>query len=106
MNNKIVRVFLDTNLSCSHLGLSNIAHKNNIKIDTLTNGEFIIFLNRSKTAFKLFTSNNVIIYYKSKSGRLDLNTLRYIPRVFNAKDIKIDYDQAQVMVLNHIKKKI
>lgn len=97
--NRIVRVFLDTNLACSHPGLSSLAMKNKIDVRLLDAGSFIIFLNRRKTAFKLFAPNNTIVYYKSPQGRVDLNAIKYIPHVFNAKAMSIDFDTAQLMAL-------
>ena len=63
---KIVRVYPDSDLRCGHTGLA-AACKDAQK--QLKMGNFIMFLNRSQTAFKLLAPNDVLVYYRSSARR-------------------------------------
>lgn len=94
MSSGIIRVFQEVNLVRSHQGLTEIAAKHQINLSKLSVGEYVIFLNRAKTAFKLFAAENVIAYYRHpKNHRIDLRAIQFIPQVFQSKK-KISYDDA------------
>lgn len=85
----ILKVFPDTPMYYSYPGLLKILEKN--KITKIKKGEFYIFINRARTAFKLVTGegdNIIIVYYKSPSTNrpIDISALAYIPHFFGGKD--------------------
>lgn len=89
--NRIIRYFPDTNLKCGHVGLAMIAGEHDINVDTLNEGEFIIFVNVAQTALKLYTSGNLVSHLKMPDGaRLNLEVIRLIPKHFNGTSIKYD----------------
>jgi hypothetical protein len=80
-----------------HESLRMIAAKQKVDTTNLEPGEFVIFLNRAQNAFKLMTGK-VVVYYKD-SRRIDLSAIRFIPLVFNAKEMDVNYNKALEMAL-------
>lgn len=100
MSNTIIRVFTNTNMALGHLSLKLLAAKAKVKSDNLEKGEFIIFLNKRQTSFKLL-NGKLIVYFKNDNRRIDLNAIRYVPLVFNANDeMDVSYQKALEMALN------
>lgn len=90
---RALQLFLNSDLRCGHEGLAAIAKRQEIDVEKLERGEFVIFINALKNRVKLFTANNVIAYLQLKTGSIDLRTIALIPQSFNASG-KIDYDSA------------
>ncbi len=102
---KALRIFLGTDMRCAHEGLEHIANENGIKVETLNPGEYLIFINTAMDRIKLFAANNVVAYYKSKHGKIDLRTISLIPQAFKASG-KIDYDASLKEVIEtHLMRK-
>ncbi len=95
--NSLVSVFPNTDLRAGHRGLGLLAIKNKRDPSRLDNGEFLLFINRGQTMFKLFTANNIVIHYKSPRGLVDIRTIRYIPECFAAGTF--NYNKALELVL-------
>lgn len=81
--NKIVRVFLDTNMACQHNGLRSLASKHGVKLEALDNREHVIFVNKARNRVKLYSANGVISYLWKEKGRLDMMALSMIPETFS-----------------------
>jgi hypothetical protein len=91
---KIMRVFLNTDMRLAHDGLTLLALKEGVDLQTLDRGEFIMFMNSHLTRMKLFTANGIIAYMRSPTGKpMDLRAVVAIPRAFMATG-KIDYDES------------
>lgn len=91
--NKILRVFLNADLRSGHDGLSALAKKSAIDVQTISNGEFLIFINTGRNKLKMFAANNVIAYLKLKNNeRINMATIQKLPTVFNGG--KIHYETA------------
>ena len=90
---KVVRVFFDADMRGQHKALSEMATKARVKTDNLANGQYVVFVNRAKDRIKIFASNNIIAYYKSPSGRIDMNTIALIPMAFEGPR-GLNYDKA------------
>lgn len=96
--NKILHLFTEVSMICSHDGLSKIAGKEKVDLKNLSVGEFVLFANRSLTAMKLFAAHNVIIYYRAPDNRpIDIRALKHIPQFVSGSDI--GYDRAILAVL-------
>ncbi len=95
--NRIVRVFPDTDLRNGHYGLAKVLAKHKITAGEIMHGEFVMFLNRTQTAFKLYAANNTLVYHKHSRGRINLEAIKYFPEVFCAGDFS--YDKALEKVL-------
>lgn len=85
---KIVRVFPNADLRNGHLGLAKLARNHQ---SVLEDGNFLLFINRRQSAFKLFTSN-LVTHYRSPRGRVMVEAIRYIPEAFNG--TKFNFDKA------------
>jgi hypothetical protein len=83
VSNQLISVFPRTDLRCGHDGLTTLARKAKRDPSTLAPGQFMVFINNSQSAFKMFAANNTLVYYRSPRGRIDINTIRHIPNCFN-----------------------
>lgn len=98
--NKIVRVFLDTNMSLQHQGLVAIAMSNGVAVPGLKNGEHIVFVNKKLNKVKVYSSNGLVSYLRLDDGRkLDLNIISMIPSCFDA-NLRIDWNKAEALSLD------
>lgn len=92
---RIAQVFLNVNLRRSHDGLLEIAKKRGIDLNEFPRGSYLVFINEVNNRFKLmtpatFTKDGLVIdwliaYYKSPRGRIDLNTIYNIPKIFSGR---------------------
>lgn len=99
--NKIIRVFLKTNMSLSHPGLTALALSEKVTLGNLMVGEFVIFINTALTKVKVFAANNAFAYYASKR-KIDLRTLQDIPIYFNGTSLQFDHI-IEKMLRKHLK---
>lgn len=80
----IVQLFFNVNLGRSHRGLRMIATEYEIDLDRVVPGQYVGFLNRRRTAIKLFTSGNVYAYLRLYEGIVTADIINQIPRVFQS----------------------
>lgn len=86
--NKLLQIVFNTDLRMGHKGLTDIARKLKLDPDNLNQGEFICFVNASKTSLKLFATSNTIAYFKNKNNRImDPGVIRILPRFFNGTEL-------------------
>lgn len=97
MAGEIIKVFPETNLRSGHPGLADIAQKARVNLDNVGAGEFLLFINKKQTAFKLFAPNTVI-HYKHPRGKILLETVQHFPQILRAG--KFSYDKALERVLD------
>lgn len=93
MSNKIVRLFLNTDMRCQHVGLSEVARKKKVNLTELENGEHVIFINVAQNRVKLYSKGNIISYLWRQKGRIDLDAIQMIPQAFD-RNGKVDIDSA------------
>lgn len=86
MSNRIVRVYPNVSMQYGHRGLRLMAKK---EVDLLDQGNFLLFMNKAQTAFKLFT-RDLVVHYKHPRGRIDVRSLQYIPHCFGAGKFNFD----------------
>ena len=84
--------FPDTDMRCGHVGLRELALEHKKDPAKLKGGEFLLFTNKANTVFKLFASNEVIVHFKSATGKIDPATFRLFPKYFNG--TTLDYKGA------------
>lgn len=88
--NKIIRVFFDVDMRNGLDGLNRVATEHKLNLAELDQGEFVVFINSSKTILKLFATKDMYAHYRSPSGRIDTRMIQYIPTVFNGTRFKFD----------------
>lgn len=104
--NRILRVFLDTDLICNHTGLSKIASKKSINLDGLKSTEHVLFVNSKKNRVKIYSHEGVLIYLVLKDGeQLDMRTLSLIPQAFS-KSGRFDYTKALKKIIGRELKEV
>ncbi len=96
MANKLLRVFLDTDMRAGHNGLSKVALKDNVNVADLKEGQHIVFVNKKADKIKIYSAKNIVSYLLSGS-RLELSSLNYFADCFGADGFK--YDKALKTVL-------
>lgn len=96
--NNLIKVFPNSDLRCSHKGLGILAGKSDPK--TLDAGNFLLFINRSQSAFKMLAAGNVLVHYKSPRGRVHIDAIQYLPHCFSGWDL--NYDKALGMSLDKL----
>lgn len=91
--NRIVRYFPEVHLGNGHEGLAAVAKKNGIEMNKLNPGEFLIFVNKTQTALKLYTGGNMIAHLKMPgSEKINPRVITMLPQFFNGSHI--DYNGA------------
>lgn len=97
--NKILRVFLDTDMRNQHAGLHKVAKSKKVDLTNLDNGEHVVFVNGACDKVKVFSSRGVLSYVrKDTKGKLDLNMIEMIPHSFNQLG-GIDWEKASRLSL-------
>lgn len=85
--NRVIHYFPNTDLRCNHKGLGELARKAKIVTMVMGAGEFLLFVNRRQTGFKLLAPNNVLVYQKVTSGRLHPRVFTLLPKYFNGGEL-------------------
>lgn len=97
MKNKIIQVFLDTDMRFQFKGLIEICDKHKISIEDKEIGEFVVFINRKRNYLKILACNQspkpVMAAYQTPEKIIDLRIISQIPRAFNASG-RFDIDRA------------
>ena len=96
---KIVHWLPDTDLRNNHAGLAEIAKKKlKLEVDDLQPGEFILFVNTSWTALKVYAANNTILHHKQKDGhRLNPKAALLVPHFISGQSL--NYNKALDVVI-------
>jgi len=102
---RIVRYISGVNMGLSFRGLGQVAVDLRLSIDSLDSGEFVVFMNRKQTAFKMLAPNNVLVYYRHpKEHRIDPRVIALIPTMFDGKVIHMDKALEKVITNDFTKK--
>lgn len=96
--NKILRVFLETDMRNQHDGLRIIAKEKDVHLDDLEPGEHVIFVNREMTRLKMFSAMGLLSYIKRDKG-IDMNVIEEIPKCFSARG-GVDWKKAERLSLD------
>lgn len=88
--NRLMRVFFNADLRCSHKGLFEAAQESGFDVRRLKVGEFVCFVNKKKTGVKMFASGDRMLgYFKMPSHRqINVKVLRILPRFFNGGELR------------------
>jgi hypothetical protein len=91
--NKIIQCFTNVDLRNGHDGLAELAKRSGVNVADLQPGQFVPFINPAKTRMKLFCANDIVLYYRAKSGQIDLRIISELPKIFKTTG-RIDCDSA------------
>jgi hypothetical protein len=98
-NNRVLQVFLNADLRCSHDGLREIAKKGGLDVKDLQAGQYIVFLNAAKDRLKLYAAGNVVAYMKQPDrGKIDPRMIAELPRAFNGTAIQYEVAIKEALV--------
>lgn len=91
--NSVARVFLDTHMGLSFDGLNSLMRKAKFNTENLDEGDFVMFLNRKCTAYKVLKPHaKVIVYQNFGTRRVPLDAIQYLPRNFGGS--KFEFEKA------------
>lgn len=97
--NKVLRIVFNADLRSSHDGLTKVAKTFKLNPAELEVGEFLVFVNRKKSAVKIFAANYTVAHFRMPDGRMmNPKVLALIPKFFNGRELK--YDEALKEVIN------
>jgi hypothetical protein len=81
---QVIHYFPDTHLGRGHNGLRAIAKRHRKDISNLEDGQFALFINVARTAFKMFAAGNIIVHHKTPDNSvISPQTIRLLPKYFN-----------------------
>jgi hypothetical protein len=95
--NRIMQVFSDVHLGQGHKGLGDILKKE-IGRTLPKEGELFVFINKAKSAAKVFAQNSVLFYVKPVSGKLEMASIIELPRAIGANGT-LNYSKALELAL-------
>lgn len=104
---KVKFAFSNVSMALGHDGLAIIAKKFGVKMETLTNGECILFINRQRDKLKLIDGTGVVMgYIRIPKGRvLPVEAIQYVAQAFSRSG-KLDVDKAvKSYVIDKLKKR-
>lgn len=88
---KLMHIFFDTDMRCSHDGLRAICHKEGLK--NIGMGSVVVFINHRQTHIKILAGTDekdslgIVASYKSPHGRVDTHAIQFIPESFGGANI-------------------
>lgn len=96
---KICKLFLDIHMGLSHDGLGRVAARAKVKLDTLEDGDLLMFCNRKGDKMKVLGARGKVIgYLRMPDGnKIMRDSLQFIPHTFGATGF--NYDAAVSMAL-------
>jgi len=87
--NKLLRVFLNTHMGLGHNGLTSLAAQKRVSLPSLPTGEHVVFINRARTALKMYSPGNVVHYLKLPPGqKLRMETVQHFPNSLGGGEIQ------------------
>lgn len=104
MSNKIIRVFLNTDMRNQHEGLIQMAKKQKVDPEKLEDGEHVIFVNAARNKLKVFSSNGLLSYKRQEKGRLNMEAIIRIPQSFSGGNLNWKEAQKQALLVKLEKK--
>ena len=100
----VIRVFLNADLRCGHDGLTAMAKKEKINLAELEYGQFTVFINSKKDKLKVYAQNDVLAYYRSPHGRLEMRAIDKIPMAFRGYGFQFE-DAVKKVLLSELEKR-
>jgi hypothetical protein len=100
---RIIQVFQNVSMTNGHDGLVGIASAAGVKLKEIKHGEMVIFINERRDKMKVYAANDVLAYYRSPSGRIQMEMVQHIPNAFCGG--QIDFKRALRTTLEDIFRK-
>ena len=98
---RIIHYISGVHMGLSHRGLGKLSAK---YLKNAELGDFIVFMNNARTAFKMLAPNNVLVYYRHpKDHPIDPRVIPLLPKVFNGRELDVD-SAVKSVILKDFKK--
>lgn len=86
--NKVLQLVFNADLRGGHDRLAKDASKLGIEVDRIKVGDFVVFVNRKRSALKIYAAGFTIAHFRMPDGRvMDPRILRLVPKFFNGKEL-------------------
>lgn len=90
---RLLNIFFNVDLRCSHDGLKALCAKKRVGLSKLEQGDCVIFINRDMTKLKMFASGTeCLLHLKKEKGRIAPETIPLLPHYVSGG--KLDYNSA------------
>jgi len=98
-DNRLAKIVFNADLRSGHVGLAAQAKNLKINLDQMSVGEFVVFINRARSAAKFMSPDKILISHwrMPNGGRMNPKVIKLIPRYFNGREFH--YDQALAKVV-------
>lgn len=83
---RVTRVFFETDMRKNFDGLREIAKKASTQVGPES---CILFINTSRTSFKIMKANKYLVYYSNGGRRIPLDALKHLPSEFGGSDTEM-----------------
>ena len=94
---RIVQVFSNVHMGYGHPGLSAILKKNIGRMFP-KDGELFVFINKKKSAAKVYAAKNIVFHLKPESGRIEMHSILELPHAIGV-DGTLNYSKALELAL-------
>lgn len=87
--NKVLQIIFNADLRGGHDRLAKIAKDLKVDINTIKVGDFLVFVNRKRSALKVYAAGHTIAHFRMPDNRvMDVRILKLIPKFFNGKELR------------------
>lgn len=83
---RVTRLFLNTDLRKSFVGLREVAKKSGVPVGP---DSCMLFINSKCTSFKILKANEYVVYYTNNNKRIPLKALRHLPEEFGGTETEM-----------------
>lgn len=85
---RLAHIFQDIDMRMAHAGLKDMLRSKRIKVKE---GDFVVFLNSSRTIIKCFCNGTeALMHVKNNGKRLDLGVIKYLPKYCNGPELDLN----------------
>ncbi len=105
MANKILHIFFEVDMRCSHDGLKELLVKKKVSLKTIKQGDCIVFINNAQNRVKLFASGAECLVYLNPGKRIDPETIPLIPHYLNGDTLDYSGALKEALMKRMVRKK-
>lgn len=90
----IARVYFDQDMRCSIDGLKAALKLKGVAVPR-SEGDLVLFMNRSKTMFKMLSSSNHLVLFKAPKGKVTIENIKSVSKIFSNTNFKSNTGETQ-----------
>ncbi len=86
----VVRCYFDQYLRFGIDGLLLDLKKKKIAVAQMKDSDLILFMNRSRTIFKMLSGSHHLVVYKAKQGKIKIEDIKNVSKIFSNTNFKTE----------------